>query len=356
MSTTRSKDYSHKHIRVGIELKIILSLLVISILVLSGSQAFGQQLSMGDAPQEVVKVIIDETGTAHVTHVINSTVANLKPIQVDTVNGNMDNLTVTDSSGNPVEYGKIQKTPLSIIINASQRNETLIKYDLVNVVTNTDGVWKWSYFEPLDTQYTAFHFPQGVDMVWANERPVYLGERGLGQHGNGFRLQYIINEPVNIQTVQLAGKNVAVGVRTVSGLGDYAFDQSLLSYSFNVDKAVPITVIMPQDLLSGPYSVTVNGHPTLHQEFHYNATHVWIGFIPAKNGTIQITGSVGGQGQQTGTLPSSSSNSATIGGGPVPTSSSDNTSTYLLIGGIIAAGIAGIIIVKKTRSKTVTKS
>ena len=351
MSTTRSKDYSHKHIRVGIELKIILSLLVISILVLSGSQAFGQQLSMGDAPQEVVKVIIDETGTAHVTHVINSTVANLKPIQVDTVNGNMDNLTVTDSSGNPVEYGKIQKTPLSIIINASQRNETLIKYDLVNVVTNTDGVWKWSYFEPLDTQYTAFHFPQGVDMVWANERPVYLGERGLGQHGNGFRLQYIINEPVNIQTVQLAGKNVAVGVRTVSGLGDYAFDQSLLSYSFNVDKAVPITVIMPQDLLSGPYSVTVNGHPTLHQEFHYNATHVWIGFIPAKNGTVQITGGVGGQGQQTGT-----SSSAIIGGGPVPTSSSDNTSTYLLIGGIIAAGIAGIIIVKKTRSKTVTKS
>ena len=218
-------------------------------------------------------------------------------------------------------------------------------------------MWKWNYYEPLDVQYTAFHFPQGVDMIWANERPVYLGSLGLGQHGNGFRLQYIINEPVNIQTVQLAGKSIAVGIRTVAGLGDNAFDQSLLSYSFNVDKVVPITVIMPQDLLSGPYSVTVNGHPTLHQEFHYNATHVWIGFIPAKNGTIQITGSVGGQGQQTGTLPSSSSNSATIGGGPVPTSSSDNTSTYLLIGGIIAAGIAGIIIiVKKTRSKTVTKS
>ena len=69
-------------------------------------------------------------------------------------------------------------------------------------------------------------------MVWANERPVYLGNLGLGQHGNGFRLQYIINEPVNIQTVQLVGKNVAVGVRTVSGLGDYAFDQSLpVSYT-----------------------------------------------------------------------------------------------------------------------------
>ena len=309
---------------------------------------------MGEAPQEVIKVTIDETGTAHVTHEINSTAVNFKPIQVDLISGNMDNLNVTDSNGNSVQYAKIQKTPLSIIINASQRNATLIKYDLVNVVNNTDGVWKWNYYEPQDTDYTAFHFPQGVDMVWANERPVYLGNLGLGQHGNGFRLQYVINEPVNIQTVQLAGKNVAVGIRTVSGLGDYAFDQSLLSYSFNVNKAnVPVTVIMPQDLLSEPYTLTINGHPALHNEFHNNATHVWIGFESANGGTVQITGAVGGQGQQIGTLPSSSS--AAIGES-TPTSSSDNTSIYLLIGGIIAAGIVGIIIVKKTRSKLATKS
>ncbi|MHB8545381.1 MAG: hypothetical protein ACYDAJ_01270 [Nitrosotalea sp.] len=334
-------------------MKILPSLLVISILVLSSSQAFGQQLSMGDAPHEVVKVTIDENGTAHVTHEVNSTAANLKPIQIDTVNGNMNNLTVTDASGNPVEYAKIQKTPLSIIINVSQRNMTLIKYDLVNAVTNTDGVWRWNYYEPQDTDYTAFHFPKGVDMVWANSRPVYLGNLGLGQHGNGFRLEYVINEPMNIQTVQMAGKNFAVGVRTVSGLGDYAFDESLKAYSFNVDKAnVPVTVIMPQDLLAGPYVVTLNGNATLHQEFHNNATHAWIGFEPAKNGTIQITGGAIGQGQQTG-IPSSSNN-ATIGG-TIPASQSDNTSTYLLIGGIIAIGVAGIIIVKKTRSKTASK-
>ncbi|MGI0007370.1 MAG: hypothetical protein ACREAR_05170 [Nitrosotalea sp.] len=334
-------------------MKIFLSLLIIPILVLSGSQAFGQQLSMGDIAHEVVKITIDENGTAHVTHEINSTNANLKPIQIDTVNGNMTNLNVTDSNGNSVEYAKIQKVPLSIIINVSQRNMTLVKYDLVNAVTNTDGVWKWNYFEPQDTDYTAFHFPKGVDMVWANDRPVYLGNLGLGQHGNGFSLQYVINEPVNIQTVQLAGNNIAVGVRTVSGLGSYIFDESLKSYSFNVDKAnVPITVIMPKALLDGPYDVKLNGNATLHQEFHSNATHAWIGFDPAKNGTIQITGGAVGQGQTN--IPSSFDN-ATIGS-TVPTSQSDNTSVYLLIGGIIAAGVAGIIIVKKTRSKTTSKS
>ena len=301
---------------------------------------------MGDVPNEVVKITIDETGTAHVTHVINSTASNFKPIQVETVNGNMDNLTVTDNKGNSVEYATIQKTPLSIVISASQRNMTLIKYNLVNVVTNTDGVWTWKYYEPLDTGFTAFHFPKGVDMVWANSRPVYLGDMGLGQHGNGFTLEYVINEPVNIQTVQLAGNNMAVGIRTVSGLGSYAFDQSLKSYSFNIDKAnVPVTVIMPKDLLAGPYSVKLNGKATLHTEFHDNATHAWIGFEPAKSGTIQITGGAAGQEQ--------GGSSATIE--PVPTSTPDNTSIYILIGGVIAAGVAGIIIVKKTR-KTVTKS
>ena len=337
-------------------MKIFLSLLVIPILVLAGTQAFGQQVTMGVPPQEVLKVTIDETGTAHVTHVINSTVVNLKPIQVDTISGNLDNLTVTDSSGNPVEYGKMQKIPLSIIINASQRNETLIKYNLVNAVTNTDGVWRWNYYEPQDTDFTAFHFPKGVDMVWANERPVYLGDLGLGQHGNGFRLQYVINEPQTTQNVQLEGKNIAVGIRTVSGVGDYVFDKSLLAYSFNVTKAnVPVTVIMPQDLLSGPYDVTIDGHPELHQVFHYNTTHSWIGFESAKGGIVQITGKVAGQGQQTGTTPSGSSDNAVIGGPEPTTSSSDNMSIYILIIGVIAAGIVGIIIVKKTRSKTIAK-
>jgi LPXTG-motif cell wall-anchored protein len=336
-------------------LKIFLSLLVIPILVIAGAQAFGQQVTMGVPPEEILKVTIDETGTAHVTHVINSTVAILKPIQVDTISGDLNNLSVTDSNGNPVEYGKMQKTPLSIIINASQRNETLIKYDLVNVVTNTDGVWKWNYYEPQDTDFTAFHFPKGVDVVWANERPVYLGNLGLGQHGNGFRLQYIINEPQTIQTVQLDGRNVAVGIRTVSELGDYVFDKSLLSYSFNVTKAdVPVTVIMPQDLLAGPYTVTIDGKPELHQVFHYNTTHAWLGFESDKGGTVQIIGKVVGNGEQTGTIPSGSSDNAVVSG-PASTGSSDNTSIYLLIGGIIAAGIAGIIIVKKTRSKTVVK-
>lgn len=340
-------------------MKILLSLLVIPILILASSQAFGQQL--GDIPNEVIKITIDGNGTAHVTHVINSTASTFKPIQVNTVDGKMQNLTVTDSKGNSVEYGTLEKTPVSIIISASQRNMTLIKYDLINAVNNTDGLWKWNYYEPTDTGFTAFHFPKGVDMIWATGRPVYLGNMGLGQHGNGFRLEYVINEPVTIQTVQVGGKDVAVGVRTISGLGNYVFNPSANSYSFDIDRAnVPVTVIMPKDLVTGKYAVTINGNATLHTEFNENATHVWIGIEPAKNGTVLITGGQAAQGGSdnagigSGSSGTSGSGSSGVNGSGLNISS-DNTSIYILIGGIIAAGIAGIIIVKKTRKPEVKK-
>jgi hypothetical protein len=312
---------------------------------------------MGQAAHELLKVTIDETGTAHVTHEINTTKTSLVPIQVDLLNGNMTNLSVTDVNGNPVEYAKMQKTPLSIILNASQRNMTLVKYDLVNVVTNNDGVWKWNYYEPQDTDFTAFHFPQGVDMVWANNRPVYLGNLGLGQHGNGFALEYIINEPVTTQNVQWENKNFVVGIRSVAQPGDYVFDQSQKTYAFNVNKAnVPIIVIMPQVLLGGPYDVTLDGKPTLHQVFHNNGTHAWIGLNPEKsNGTILITGTTLGQEQQATT---GQEQQATISPEQQATSSasSNNMIISILIIGVIVAGIAGFIIIKKRRSKIISKS
>lgn len=327
-------------------MKILLSLLIIPILVFSGSQVFAQQLSLGQAPNEKISITIDEMGTAHVTHNVKG--PSLSPIQVDMIEGKIMNFSVTDANGSSVEYANVQKSPMAIILNTSQRNTTLIKYDLVNIVSNNGGIWKWNYREPQDTTFTAFHFPPGVDMAWANGRPVYLGNLGLGQHGNGFTLEYIINEPVNIQNIKWKDKNYAVGVRTVSGVGDYVFDPSQQTFAFTVDKAnVPITVIMPQDLLGGPYHVTLNGNGTLYQDFHKNGTHSWIGLLPSKNGTVQVKGTpvnqeqqnTTGQGQQTSNSTSSFS-------------SNDMTIPILIAVVIAIAGIVIFIIIKKRKSKT----
>lgn len=270
-------------------LKKILSILIISLMFLSMTQVFGQDLTMGQKPNEDIKVTIDENGTAHVVHYVtgNSNTA----VQVNTIKGNMTNFYVTDNDGNSVQIFTINKVPKAVLIPPTSRNMTLIKYDLPNVVTLNGGVWKWNYYTPSDATFTDFYFPKGVDVIWANERPVYLGEHGLREHGNGMTLNYIINEPLISQNVQWQDKNFMVGIRTLSGLGPYTFDQSAKAYAFDINKPNSfVTIIMPHELLWGPYQGKLNGNGTLTTTFYNNGTHAWIGLKPSKSGTIQITG------------------------------------------------------------------
>lgn len=330
-----------------IELKSALVLLVISIIAFSTFEAFAQLPTDIALPIHArITIKIDQSGVAHVLHNVTGTIT--KPLELDLINGSMTNLNVTNSNGSSVQYGLMQKIPVSIILTPTQRQMTLIKYDLTNVITETDGLSKWNYFEPTNMSFTEFRFPSSVDTIWANERPVYLGGLGLGQHGNGFRLQYVVNEPLQTQTVKSNDKNFVIGVKTLSGIGDYSFDPSQKTYKLNVNKPnVPVTIIMPQYLLGGPYDLTLNDKPILHQVFHTNQTHAWIGIIPNNNGTLKILGSTVNQQPQNATENKSQS-SATIAPAE-PTA--DNTIYIWIAVAAIAVAILVIIVTKKAKRK-----
>lgn len=270
-------------------LRKLLSILIMSLMLLSVSQVFGQELTMGQKPVEDIKIVIDASGIAHVIHFVKGN--SVAAVQVITVKGNMTNFSVTDKDGNSVQYFSVAPAQKSVLFPPTSRNMTLIKYDLTNVVSQINGVWEWNYTEPSDAGYTDFYFPKGADMIWANHRPVYLGDKGLRQHGNFFTLDYIINEPMTLQNVQWQNNNFIIGIRTLSGLGPYTFDQPAKAYAFDINKPHSfVTVIMPQELLWGPYQGKINGNGTLTNTFHNNGTHAWIGLHPSKAGTIQLTG------------------------------------------------------------------
>ncbi|MDE1866418.1 MAG: hypothetical protein KGI08_01750 [Thaumarchaeota archaeon] len=261
---------------------------IIAVTIFSTTAAFGQ-LSIGGPPQEDIKIAIDGNGTAHVLHEVQGN--GTTPIHVEMISGSLANLTVTDQAGNSVQYSTISQSPMSVLLLPTQRNVTLIRYDIPNVVTNDNGVWRWNYYAPSDSYFTDFYFPKGVDMIWAQDRPVYLGEKGLRQVGNGMHLTYIINEPETVQTVQWQNQTFNVGIRTLANAGSYVFDQSAKTYAFNIDKANSnVVVIMPKALLWGPYQATINTNSTLASSFNDNGTYAWIGMKPAHNGTLQITG------------------------------------------------------------------
>lgn len=262
---------------------------VIAITIFSTTAAFAQT-SIGGPPNEDIKVRLDENGAAHVVHVVQGNATGA--VHVETIAGNLANFTVTDQFNNSVQYSTINQSPMSILLLPTQRNVTLIKYDIPNALTDNNGLWSWNYYAPSDAAFTDFYFPKGVDMIWSQDRPVYLGDKpGLRQIGNGMYLAYTINEPETIQTVQWQNQTFNVGVRTLANVGAPVFDQSSKAYAFNIDKADSyVTVIMPKALLWGPYQATINTNQTLTNQFNDNGTYVWIGMKPSQNGTLQITG------------------------------------------------------------------
>lgn len=269
-------------------LKILL-ILVVSTSILFSTLAFAQQLTIGQPPKEDIIVTIDEKGTAHVVHQVEMNRGN--PVQVNMINGNITNFSVTDERGDPAQYSTLSQSPMAVLIFPADRNMTLVNYDLIHPLSFNNGVWSWDYYEPSGAEFTDFHFPIGVDMIWANERPVYLGDKGLRQAGNGMHLAYIINEPTTTQTVKWQDQTFYVGIRTLANAGPPTFDQSSMSYSFNIDQPNSfVTVIMPQELLWGPYQTKINTNHTLTNEFHRNGTHAWIGIRPSQSGTVNIVG------------------------------------------------------------------
>ena len=253
------------------------------------SKAFAQQLKMGDPIQENITVRIDENGTAHVVHVVQGNINS--PVNVETIRGNMTNVSVTDLSNNTVQYVTIQQSPITIMIPPSDRNMTLIRYDLPNVVSLNDGMWMWNYLTPSDTALTDFYFPSGITQIWANDRPVYIGENGIDMHGDGTKLEYAI-EKTSIQNIQWQNYTLPVEIDSLSDIGNYTFDQSSASYQFQISKPYSfVTVIMPKVLLGAKYAAHINGNHLLTTVFHENDTHAWIGLRPSTNGIIQITGS-----------------------------------------------------------------
>ena len=105
-------------------LKKILSILIISLMLLSVSQVFGQELTMGQKPVEDIKIVLDESGTAHVTHFVKGN--SLAAIQVITVKGNMTNFSVTDQNDNSVQYFNVTTSQKSVLFPPTSRNMTLI--------------------------------------------------------------------------------------------------------------------------------------------------------------------------------------------------------------------------------------
>ncbi|CAD6368588.1 conserved exported hypothetical protein [metagenome] len=296
------------------------------------------QISIGEkAEQKSVQVVINSSNEIHVKHVIASSNT---PKQVNLIDGERTNLKVSDELGNEIQFGD---SGGSIIIFPSQ-NKTIIEYDLGNVLFLKNNMLTWD-FKYLQT--TSFIVPEEVDLLFVNNRPVKLDEKlGITCHGCQMLLEYSLNMPKILKNVQIADKKFVIEIGTFAEINKFNFNQDTKSINFQVngDKQI-VTLVIPQELLSGPYNVFLGDKKIAFSEYINNGTHVWLNMRPDNSGDISIT-STTDIGMQ---KPTMQDNSSKVN--PSIVTGFKNTTVYIIIGVIIAIGLAtAIIIMKKKKS------
>jgi hypothetical protein len=255
-------------------------LLIISIIPVANAQISIDEKAL----QRSVEVTINSVGEIHVKHIVASSDL---PKKIELVSGTISNLLVTNEQG---ELKKLEDSGDSKIVLIPPSNvDSIIEYDLDDVLLLKNNVWTWN-FKYLES--TTFIFPEEVDLIYSNERPVYFGEdRGIKCHGCQMILEYSINEPKILKNVTWDDKKFVVEIRSHSNINKFIFDQPTKSITFDViEEKRFVTAIIPLELLWEPYSVFLDDEKILFHKYINNGTHVWINMKTDSPGEITIIG------------------------------------------------------------------
>lgn len=258
--------------------------MILALFLVSGP-AFAQEVTFGDPAKQEVKITISENGDVHVTHVVDDS---KKPQQLQVIRENYVNLQITDENGGSPEYGEAGGEKTSFVIFPND-NKVLVDYDLPKAVTQVDGLWTWHYVYPITT---AFYLPEKVDLLFANTKPVNIGDhKGIRCHGCDILLEYELEKTETTKQVQWEDKKFDVRIITQTDITSFEFDQPNKKLSFDVSEADEyVTLIIPLELLWKPYEVFLDGEKILKHEFYSDGKSAWLNFKPKQAGKIEIIG------------------------------------------------------------------
>jgi hypothetical protein len=234
--------------------------------------------------QKSVKVMINSDGDVHVTHVIKSSNS---PHQVDLIKGTISDLTVKDQRGNEIQFAMIDENSLIIF---SSKSEVIIDYNLSDVLSFENNVWSWNF---LYLESTSFYFPDGVDLVFVDDKPAFLADKkGIICHGCQMKLEFLLDEPEFIKEVNIQNEKLPVEFKTWAEINNFNFDRELgLNFQVNDDNSF-VTTVIPIKLISGPYNVLLDNQKIIFHKYNENGTHVWLNMRPQNAGEILINGTI----------------------------------------------------------------
>lgn len=259
--------------------------IILGVLFSSAGTVFAQQATIGNPANQIVKILLNDDGSAHVIHIVES---GSQPQQVLVVQNNFTNLQIRDEIGGIPQYGEVSGNTKSFMIFPANK-KTLVEYDLKNATVLRDGMWSWDYRYNADTK---FYLPEAANLIFVNGTPVTLDDKkGVNCHGCQIKLEYELGQTEIVKQVQWQDKKFDVRIITLGDVSSFEFDQPNKKITFNVnDENKYFTLVMPLELLWKPYQVLLNGNSTLHHDFNSDGKTVWISIKPDKAGTVEIIG------------------------------------------------------------------
>ena len=261
--------------------KILVGFFALSLLLFS-PEVFGQE-SVQEVEQKSVTITIDNEGNVKVVHELrNSKDAS----QLTFVDGTVSNVKF-------MKFGIEESVPeaegMENIVLLPNQGDLFVTYDLKDALFEKNGIWTWDF---LYLQSTAFILPDEVDLLFVNERPVFLDDqKGIACHGCQMLLEYSINESRIYENVKWEQEEFLVEITSNSDIENFIFDQPSKSITFNVSEENRfVSTVIPLELLWGPYSVFLDDEQILFQEYFNNGTHVWVTMVPKTSGEITVIG------------------------------------------------------------------
>ena len=261
----------------------ILSSFFIFTLILAVPQAYGQS-ELGEINHELLEVTIKSDGKVNVVHKIK----NLNEAGIlDLVDGTISKVKVTNQLG-IIETFEITSQTNSIPILEGQGKLT-IEYELTDALIITDNVWTLNY---LYLETTVFVLPENVELLFANDRPLYLEqEKRFACHGCQVILEYSINEPETIEQVTWEEEKFDVTFSSFNTIENFEFSQPEKKITFTTKEDDQfVTVVIPLELLWGPYIVLLDEEKIPFHEYNNNGTHSWLNIKPDNSGEVAIIG------------------------------------------------------------------
>jgi len=269
---------------------LVLLLIILSLISFSSQQVFSQ-ISLGIPAEQDIQIQINDDNSVHVIHLV------FRNSQIQTaalVSGTTSNLQVSGEDGSDIQYAIGGVGTLGTVNIFPARQNVIIEYDLVDLLILKENIWTIdNFFYP---GQILFLFPEDLDLVFVNERPIYLEQldaKGIRCHGCSMTLEYIVNEPVIFQDVIWEDKKFTVKIRTSAEISSFNFEQQTKTISFDVnDENQFVTLKIPLELLWNPYRVYSDeeGRQILNHELIVEEGFVQLNIRPDTTGTITIVG------------------------------------------------------------------